>query len=87
MRWLGCVLLWRTVADLLRELPDQVEADALEARIPDQIVQVVAQVLKDQAQVVAVPEPPKVSGKAFADYKHQSTLYAHGHQAEAPGIL
>ena len=43
-------------AQLLRELTRQVERDAAEVGVPQQVVQVVGEQLKDQAQVVAEHE-------------------------------
>eukprot|EP00041_Stephanoeca_diplocostata_P019264 m.412702 g.412702 ORF g.412702 m.412702 type:complete len:433 (+) comp21258_c0_seq6:60-1358(+) len=44
------------VEHLLRKLAYEIERDALEARVADQIVEVVREMLKDQAKVVAVDE-------------------------------
>ena len=43
-------------AQLLRELTRQVERDAAEVGVPQQVVQVVGEQLEDQAQVVAEHE-------------------------------
>jgi hypothetical protein len=42
--------------DLMCELPDEVEGDAMEVCVPQQVIQVVRQQLKHQAQVVPVSE-------------------------------
>mmetsp|Transcript_19398 Transcript_19398/g.50421 ORF Transcript_19398/g.50421 Transcript_19398/m.50421 type:complete len:252 (-) Transcript_19398:46-801(-) len=47
------------VADLLRKLLNQVERNPLKVRVPNQVVQVVRQVLKDEAQVIAMLKCPK----------------------------
>ena len=40
------------MADLLRQFPCQVEGDAFERRVFDEVVEVVGEVLEDEAQVV-----------------------------------
>ena len=43
-------------AQLLRELPREVEGDTAEVRVPQQVVEVVGEQLEDQTQVVAEHE-------------------------------